>query len=273
MRLFMLFFAGTVLLPAQTVRQAAVVRGGGQSVATRDWRLWPFSEKSPWNTPIGSGARYKSVPRLTAISVGMNYDDRWTSAIFIAKSTDPLAPILFGLASGPQSNWMFLANGGKTCGNSLPVEAPLLSTTSTALPFPANYYSTLATPNTNLWILPSNYEPASLNYQSVARLPVGACPSPDTDALMAVFQPNGLVLDTINTVVTSDGSIVTSMASYVDAKGDGTGWVNGRRASMIPSFAGLIRTGEISSDGFLTLGSPGAQQSAQNCGSLASGSF
>ena len=64
---------------------------------------------------------------------------------------------------------------------------------------------------------------------------------------MAVFQPNGLVLDTINTVVTSDGSIVTSMASYVDAKGDGTGWVNGRRASMIPSFAGLIRTGEISS--------------------------
>jgi hypothetical protein len=35
------------------------------------------------------------------------------------------------------------------------------------------------------------------------------------------------------------------MASYIDAKGDGTGEANGRRASMLPSFAGLIRTGEI----------------------------
>ena len=55
MRLFMLFFAGTVLLPAQKVRQAAVVQGGGQSVATRDWRLWPFSKKSPWNLPLETG--------------------------------------------------------------------------------------------------------------------------------------------------------------------------------------------------------------------------
>ena len=70
---------------------------------------------------IGNGARYKSVPKLTAISVGMNYDDRWTSAIFIAKSTDPLAPILFGLASGPRSNWMFLSTVAKRR-NGLPVE-------------------------------------------------------------------------------------------------------------------------------------------------------
>src|SRR5262249_12278466 len=35
-------------------------------------------------------------------------------------------------------------------------------------------------------------------------------------------------------------------ASAIDARGDGTGWWNGRRASMLPSFAGLIRKGEIS---------------------------
>jgi hypothetical protein len=122
-----------------------------------------------------------------------------------------------------------------------------MSTASATLPFPANYYSTLATPDTSLWKLPPTYNPASFNYSSSAHLPVGACPSPDSDALMAVFQPNGLVLDTYNTVVTANGTIVTSMASYVDAKGDGTGASNGRRASMIPSFAGLIRKREISS--------------------------
>jgi hypothetical protein len=114
-------------------------------------------------------------------------------------------------------------------------------------PFSANYYSTLSTPNTNLWVLPASYQPASQNYQDAVYLPAGACASPDTDAHMAVFQPNGQVLDAYNTIITSDGSIVSSMASFVDATGDGTGLSNGRRASMLPSFAGLIRTGEISS--------------------------
>src|SRR4051794_26448933 len=28
--------------------------GISQSPTSRDWRLWPFSESSPWNQPIGS---------------------------------------------------------------------------------------------------------------------------------------------------------------------------------------------------------------------------
>jgi hypothetical protein len=214
--------------------------------AGRDWRFWPFSRTSPWNQPLGSGARYAYVPSLASISAGLNYSGAWTSSIVIASDTDPSAPILFNTPTGAQSNWTFLTNGGKTCGNTPAKDSRLKSTASKTPPFPANYYSTLAVPNTNVWLLPSNYQPASLNYTSTAHLPPGACPSPDSDALMAVFQPNGVVLDTYNTIVTSDGVIVTSMASYVDAKGDGTGASNGRRASMIPSFAGLIRNGEIS---------------------------
>jgi hypothetical protein len=214
---------------------------------TRDWRYWPFSGSSPWNQSIGSDAQYIPASGRSSLGVGLNYDDRWTSSIVIATDTDPLVPIVFGPAAGPQSMWNFLANGGLTCGNGATVDAALDSLAVGGLPpFSANYYSTLSTPNTNLWVLPANYQPASQNFQSVANLPAGSCPSPDTDALMAVFQPNGQVLDTINSVVTN-GGIVTSMASFVDAKGDGTGFTNGRRASMIPSFAGLIRTGEISS--------------------------
>lgn len=218
-----------------------------QAQSTRDSRYWPFSQTSPWNQPIGSGAKYSAVPGLSSTPSGLNYNDRWTSSIIIANDTDTYAQILFNPASGPQSNWTFLSNGGKTCGNSPSVEETLKSTASAVLPFPANYYSTLSTPDTDVWTLPLNYQPASQHYQGMAYLPFGSCASPDTDALMAVFQPNGWVLDTIETVVTSDGSIVAGMASYIDAKGDGTGLTDGRRASMVPSFAGLIRNGEIGS--------------------------
>jgi hypothetical protein len=239
---------GSIICSASLIVLFAVTPATSQPESTRNWRYWPFSQSSPWNVPIGSGAVYKPVSALTGISAGMNYNDRWTSAIIIAADSDPLAPILFGPASGPQSMWNFLANGGKTCRNDVAVEAQIKIGASPLLPpYPANYYSTLATPDTTAWLLPNNYQPASLNYQSSAKLPLNSCPSPDTDALMAVFQPDGRVLDTVNTVVTSDGLILTSMASYVDARGDGTGYSNGRRASMIPSFAGLIRKGEIKS--------------------------
>ena len=52
---------------------------------------------------------------------------------------------------------------------------------------------------------------------------------------------------TINTVVMSNGTIIPTMASYITAMGDGTGFSTGRRTSILPSFAGLIRKGEISS--------------------------
>jgi hypothetical protein len=148
------------------------------STSSRDWRYWPFSQSSPWNQPLGSGARYVTVPGLSSLSAGLNYNGAWTSSVVIADETDPSARILFNPATGPQSNWTFLANGGKTCGNTSSQDSKLKSTASSVLPFPANYYSTLAIANTTLWVLPTNYQPASLNYQSTAYLPAGACPSP-----------------------------------------------------------------------------------------------
>jgi hypothetical protein len=214
--------------------------------AFRDWRTWPFDRRSPWNHPIGSGARYRSVSGLAALPIGINHDDRWTSAVIVAGDRDPLATFRFGPSWGPDAMWNFFAAGGLTCGNPPSVEASLLATT-TAPPPPmdGNFYSTTSTGNDSLGILPASFHRAGQDWRDTLRLPAGACPSPDTDALMAVVQPDGWVLDVYNAVVTSDGRVVGSMASWIDARGDGTGWWNGRRASMLPSFAGLIRTGEI----------------------------
>jgi hypothetical protein len=212
----------------------------------RDWRTQPFSRRSPWNHPIGSGARYAPVAGLSTVPIGFNYDGRWTAAIAIAEPDDPLATMLFSPNWGRSSSWSFLARGNRNCGNSAAAEAALRrSAAASAPPTEANYYSTIAAPDDHRWLLPASYRPAALDWRGRFHLPAGTCPSPDSDGLLAVFQPDGWVIDIYATVVLSSGEVVGTMASWIDARGDGTGWWNGRRASMLPSFAGLIRAGEI----------------------------
>jgi hypothetical protein len=213
----------------------------------RDWRGWPFSRRSPWNYPIGSGAHYVTVPRLAQFDAGINYDGRWTSSVVVATDSDPLATMFFSPNYGADSTWAFLNAGGQNCDNSPGVDQQLLShAAETAPPTEGNYYSTASASNNGRAVMPLSYHLAGQDWRGIFHLPAGACPSPDTDGLLAVFEPDGWVLDSYATVVTN-GAVIATMASWIDARGDGTGWWNGRRASMLPSFAGLIRTGEITS--------------------------
>jgi hypothetical protein len=211
----------------------------------RDWRTWPFDERSPWNHPIGSGAIYAKVPGLESCAASINHDGRWTSAVHIASDSDPEVRLRFGSAWGPKSLWEHLKRGGRNCNNPHSTEQTLIASATSVLPFEGNYYSTIATPDDGRWVLPATFKRASEHYRDTFRLPLGACPSPDSDSLMAVMQPDGWVVDIYAAVVTSEGIVLGTMASYVDARGDGTGRWNGRRASMLPSFAGLIRKGEL----------------------------
>lgn len=212
---------------------------------SRDWRKQPFTSTSPWNQPIGSGAKYADIANLAGFAAAMNYDDRWTSSIVVARTTDPVVQMLYSPPVGTTSTWTFLANGGKPCGNSAADEARLEAASSPTLQFEANYYSTLATPDTHVWQLPASFHKASSDARPKFYLPAGACPSPDSDGFMAVLQPDGWIVDVYAGVVLSNGKVLGTMASALDARGDGTGWWNGRRASMLPSLAGLIRNGEI----------------------------
>ncbi len=230
-------------VPAVGAERRAAARA---TTAVRDWRVWPFSRRSPWNHPIGSAAQYAAVPRLTAFPIGINYEERWTASIAIATAGDPMATMLFSPNWGRHSTWTFLDRGGKNCGNSAATERSLLYYAAPGLPpTEGNYYSTISTPYDSRWLLPSSYHAASRDYRSAFHLPPGVCPSPDSDGLLAVFQPDGWVIDIYAAVRLSNGDVIGTMASWINVRGDGTGWWNGRRASMLPSFAGLIRAGEI----------------------------
>jgi hypothetical protein len=215
--------------------------------AGRDWRTWPFSSASPWNMPIGSNAQYAPVPGLAALGAGLNFDDRWTSSVVVSKASDPLVHVLVN-ATWPTNNWSFLAHGKPNCGNTAADEALIRGWVQASPPaFPANPWSTLS-PVEAHQVLPASFHDAHDHARTTIHLKPGFCPSPDTDGLMAVFQPDGWVLDTYATIILGNGDIVgDGLASFVDARGDGTGWWNGRRASMLPSFAGLIRNGELAS--------------------------
>lgn len=231
--------------PTASASRTPTATASPSPLPTRDRRRWPFTRRSPWNHPIGSGANYRFVSGLASLPMGLNYDDRWTSAVVLASPGDPLARVRFTSTWQSTSSFAFLSGGGLNCGNSAAVEQQLLANAPGTTPsVDANYYSTQSA--TSAWVLPSDYHRAGEDWRDTFRLPAGSCPSPDPDGLMAVIQPDGWALDVYAGVVTAGPYVVTTMASYIDTAGDGTGWWSGRRASMLPSFAGLIRTGEIS---------------------------
>ncbi len=208
----------------------------------RDPSLQPFTSVSPWNHPIGSNAVYQGVPELERLALGINYHDHWTCAFYVARNTDRLGKLYFR-----KDMWQKLHDGLSNHGNPPAVEEYLRTGAQEIPPWPANYYSTVTIGSSQAsW--PLDFHRATDPYFSCTfHIPRGAVPSPDSDGNIAIFQPNGWVLDCYSAVVLANGDIVCGMASYINALGEGTGWSNGRRASMLPSFAGLIRDGEINS--------------------------
>lgn len=67
-----------------------------KSTATRDKFKWPFSSKSPWNMPIGSGARYKPANIQQAYFAGADEE-----LFYKVKASDPVRSIYAPGAWGP----------------------------------------------------------------------------------------------------------------------------------------------------------------------------
>jgi len=225
--------------------------------SSRNLYWQPFSSNSPWNHPIGTGAIYTSVANLANLAIGLRTGDNWTCGIYLASTTDRQGTLYFR-----NDMWTLLASGITINGVHYPVynsgnppvvenalvagahDLPYKSGSSGAI-WPANFYSTI-TPGASSPSWPSGIHQTTDNYWStIFNIPTGAVPSPDTDGNIAICQPNGWFLDCYDAVVLSNGSIVCSIASYIDSAGSGDGYSSGRRASLLPSFAGQIRQGEI----------------------------
>lgn len=212
----------------------------------RDWRVWPFSRSSPWNTPIGSSAQFQVVQGWNSLDAGFN-PGQWTVSVAIASASDPLVDLYIN-ASPTLGNWGWISSGFPNCNVSPADAARLLQASSQKVVNQGNVWSTLNDKDqgNSSSYLPRDYHKAKQDFRTKFRMPPGSCASRDTDALMTFIQPDGWALETYATVTVRNGPVISgNTASYYDVKGDGTGWWNGRRASMLPALGGLIRKGEI----------------------------
>ena len=209
-----------------------------------------FSTSSPWNTPIASGATTSVVAGLAALDGGLTSWSGGSVAIYYAQPTDPLVPILYNA-----NTWSNIAAGTwLQSGNSAAVEQQILASSSTTDPIPGNPYSTQTaglTWNSTPSGLPASYDawnqlPGQTLY---AYVPAGALPPANSsDGETVIIQPNGMALELYCPVVLSSGAWVSEMYSETNAlSGLGVGEENGRRASMIESYAGVVRDIDVTS--------------------------
>jgi hypothetical protein len=205
----------------------------------------PFSATSRWNTPISgySGVTWASTRALSGFGTFFSTWSKsgWTS-ISQATDNDPLVTLYFNYDA-----YRNVKSGAwKRYGNSADVEKQIRASSDQAWRnYQGNQYSTT---DPSSYKMPAVFHKRTDPYWSLkARVPASALPTPNADGHMTIFQPNGWVLETYATIKLSNGDLVSIFASYTDANGDGTGAASGRRAAMIPNYAGLIRNGEISS--------------------------
>lgn len=209
----------------------------------------PFASGAIWNTPVASlpGASFSSVGTAISAVVTNPTISPWPGAgwvsVYQAQTTDPSVPVLYNASA--EIN--LLNSTWKSSGNSGTVEAAILASSSATWPSNWNIYSTTdVTGATHL--APTSYHlQQSYFWSPKANVPSAALPSPGADSHMAVFQPNGWVLETYATIILSTGQVVCLYASYTWPNTNGTGFQDGRRATMVPNYAGLIRNGEYTS--------------------------
>lgn len=205
----------------------------------------PFSAESPWNRAIASwsGVRYTPTSAFGNFIPALS---TWATSLWVgmhqATTADPRVTLYYHL-----DTWGNVSTGKwKRSGNSPAVEAEIRAGMSQTWDgYQSNMYSTTTAVG---YTPPPTYHKRTDFYWSLRpRMPKGAVPPPDVDGYMAVFQPNGWVLEMIAPIKLADGDYVTLFAGYTNPTQRGTGTAGGRRASMLPNYAGLIRKGELAS--------------------------
>ena len=208
----------------------------------------PFASTSAWNASVPASASFADVPGIAGYPVGLSTGlgaDGVSIPVYRAASSTGAGTykVLYNVQA-----WNKLFSGQwKPSGNPPDIEAQILASSSPRFPFP---YQTFVSQSATGFVLPSSYTP-------IQRLPDGTAPplvapagivaSGNMDGHMSVYQPDGRVYETYATIVLSNQTVVCLSFQLTDPSLPGDGYQNGVTASMIPSFAGLIRKSEAAS--------------------------
>ena len=213
-----------------------------------------FSESSPWNTKISGSATYAgAIPNgLTALLDGFGLtlttwdpDTSPSVAIHYATDSDPLRDILWKGDTWTPFNVTGIPRYGMTSAQ----QTTLLSGASNLCTYPMNNYSTQK--GSLVWN--NGGAPADGTYDKwvqtsllSARIPDAALPQTDGDGYTVIIQPNGMALEMYSPFKLNDGRWLSQMFTLTNSlNGNGIGTENGRRAAMIPCYAGAITQTDV----------------------------
>jgi hypothetical protein len=234
---------------------------GEKEKTPRDSFVQPFTANSPWNHPIGNEAAYAAIQGLDGLHGGINFDGAWTTGIYKATEDDRKAKLYI---CNNDAMWWFIAGGEYIMwvwNNDIGdfeekliatkddpnIEDVLRQNTQMTPRWACNSYSTTSNTFPDEWVLPTDIRLITEDWpeDNEIYVPTDARPSPDSDTHIAIYQPNGLVMEAYNAVILGNGDIVCQIASFTDPRSEGTGYQNGRLASLIPNYAGKIKQSEI----------------------------
>ena len=230
---------------ATILSTALPLRGPAAADETAGSPVRPFRADSPWNKPLTADARFTPAPDFRGYHVGLTgwVPNGGNVALLTAQASDPLRNILYH----PRA-WEAVAAGSwSRHGNPPDVERLIRATAEDRFPFAGNVYSTQV-PGRAWNTVPDGF-PSGLGEagnrpprRTSSHVPKGAKPASDGDGHTAIFQPDGRVLELYAPIFLENGDIVCLMYGFTDARrGRGIGEENGRRASMIPNYAGVLR--------------------------------
>jgi T5SS/PEP-CTERM-associated repeat protein len=240
-------FASTDATTTTTTSSAA--SGPSESTYLETNRF--FASTSPWNTPITSDAGSSAIPGIGSVIAGLTGWDPSSGsvAIYYAQTSDPLVPVLYN----PETYSMVASGSWLRTGNTAAVEQQILATSSATDPIPANPYSTSVaglTWNSTPSGLPDDYNQwvQGAGQTLYIYAPSGITPTASSDGQTVIIQPDGMAIELYSPIVLSTGQIVSSAFSATNAlSGSGTGEDNGRTASMIENYAGVLRDIDVTS--------------------------
>lgn len=237
------------LLAAPVALKAASRPGGAADESTYLQTHRFFGSNSPWNTRLTGSEQLSAVPGIGGYATCLtSWVPTYNSvAIIYAHQSDPMVEVEYN----PDA-WTNVSNGTWARFNNSPgIEQQIRATSSPIVPFPGNPYSTQvvgrywsSTPSG----LPVSYDAWHQTAPLYIHVPVGALPTPGWDGNTAIIQPDGTAVEMYAPIKMSDGTWVAMMYSVTNAlTGQGVGAENGRTASMIENYAGVLRDMDVTS--------------------------
>jgi hypothetical protein len=211
-----------------------------------DFRHRPGRVTAPWNIKLTGANTFGGTNVFSALPAGVASWGGNAYPVYYATISDPVVSVLYCATSFTNTNngtWTRTGNSGTLETNIRAASVNAFDTSPNGNASRFNYQST----STSSWVLPAlavTPNPTGGGALQVRR-PTGANPCPDSDGHMAIYQPNGTVLETYATIILSDGTIVCGNANETDPGGLLDGLEGGMTAACLPNYVGLIKQTDL----------------------------